>query len=114
MTINLNLPPQILDAQAEAIKEENVENENLRGIDKDNAPGYLSAAIYFGVLHLTRLVTLEKESKEQDTYGSGEKARWLEIMEAKSYSLHETGEKARWLAITEAKSYSLYGSRKAT
>ncbi|GJV94545.1 hypothetical protein Tco_1546122 [Tanacetum coccineum] len=35
MTINLNLPPQILDAHAEAIKEENVENENLCGIDKE-------------------------------------------------------------------------------
>ncbi|GKD40929.1 hypothetical protein Tco_1261136 [Tanacetum coccineum] len=34
MAVNLNLPPQILDAQAKAIKEENVENENLRGIDK--------------------------------------------------------------------------------
>ncbi|GJZ64560.1 putative reverse transcriptase domain-containing protein [Tanacetum coccineum] len=35
MTINLKQPPKILDAQAEAIKEENVENENLRGIDKE-------------------------------------------------------------------------------
>ncbi|GJT59614.1 hypothetical protein Tco_1003147 [Tanacetum coccineum] len=34
-TINLNLPPHILDAQAEAIEEENVENENLRGINKE-------------------------------------------------------------------------------
>ncbi|GKA44021.1 hypothetical protein Tco_0736745 [Tanacetum coccineum] len=34
-TINLNLPPQILDAQAEAVKNENVENENLCGIDKE-------------------------------------------------------------------------------
>nr|GEY60409.1 putative reverse transcriptase domain-containing protein [Tanacetum cinerariifolium] len=29
MTINLNLPPQILDAQAEAIKEGNFKNRNL-------------------------------------------------------------------------------------
>ncbi|GKF73643.1 putative reverse transcriptase domain-containing protein, partial [Tanacetum coccineum] len=35
LTINLNLPSQILDAQAEAIKEENVKNENLRGMDKE-------------------------------------------------------------------------------
>ncbi|GKD21704.1 putative reverse transcriptase domain-containing protein [Tanacetum coccineum] len=34
MTINLNLPSQILDAQSKEVKEENVENENLRGIDK--------------------------------------------------------------------------------
>ncbi|GKF31411.1 putative reverse transcriptase domain-containing protein [Tanacetum coccineum] len=35
MTINLNLPSQILDAQAEAVKEENVKKENLHGIDKE-------------------------------------------------------------------------------
>ncbi|GJZ07644.1 putative reverse transcriptase domain-containing protein [Tanacetum coccineum] len=35
MTINLNLPSQILDGQAEAIKEEDVENKNLCGIDKE-------------------------------------------------------------------------------
>ncbi|GKC90550.1 hypothetical protein Tco_1151199, partial [Tanacetum coccineum] len=35
MTINLNLQPQILDAQAEAIKKENVENKNLCGIGKE-------------------------------------------------------------------------------
>ncbi|GJX74240.1 putative reverse transcriptase domain-containing protein [Tanacetum coccineum] len=35
MTINLNLPSQILDAQAEAIKEENVKSENLHGMDKE-------------------------------------------------------------------------------
>ncbi|GJS49150.1 putative reverse transcriptase domain-containing protein [Tanacetum coccineum] len=35
MTINLNLSSQILDAQAEAIKEENVKNENLRNMDKE-------------------------------------------------------------------------------
>ncbi|GJV09447.1 putative reverse transcriptase domain-containing protein [Tanacetum coccineum] len=35
MTINLNRPSQILDAQAEAIKEENVKNENLHGMDKE-------------------------------------------------------------------------------
>ncbi|GJZ42347.1 putative reverse transcriptase domain-containing protein [Tanacetum coccineum] len=35
LTINLNLPSQILDARAETIKEENVKNENLHGIDKE-------------------------------------------------------------------------------
>ncbi|GJU44725.1 putative reverse transcriptase domain-containing protein [Tanacetum coccineum] len=35
MKINLNLPSQILDAQAKAIKEENVKNENLCGMDKE-------------------------------------------------------------------------------
>ncbi|GKA71820.1 putative reverse transcriptase domain-containing protein [Tanacetum coccineum] len=35
MIINLNLPSQILDAQAEAIKEENVKNENMCGMDKE-------------------------------------------------------------------------------
>nr|GEU33642.1 putative reverse transcriptase domain-containing protein [Tanacetum cinerariifolium] len=35
MTININLRSQILDDQAKAIKEENVKNENLRGMDKE-------------------------------------------------------------------------------
>ncbi|GJR83077.1 hypothetical protein Tco_0153862 [Tanacetum coccineum] len=35
MTINLNLLSQILDAQVEAIKEENIKNENLHGMDKE-------------------------------------------------------------------------------
>ncbi|GJS25444.1 putative reverse transcriptase domain-containing protein [Tanacetum coccineum] len=35
MTIDMNLPSQILDAQAEAIKEENVKEENLRGMNKE-------------------------------------------------------------------------------
>nr|GEY10182.1 hypothetical protein [Tanacetum cinerariifolium] len=35
MTINLNLPPQILDTRAKAIKEESVERENLRSRDKE-------------------------------------------------------------------------------
>nr|GEV82118.1 reverse transcriptase domain-containing protein [Tanacetum cinerariifolium] len=34
VTLHLNLPSQILKAQTEAIKEENTEDENLRGIDK--------------------------------------------------------------------------------
>nr|GFB69021.1 putative reverse transcriptase domain-containing protein [Tanacetum cinerariifolium] len=34
MTIHSNLPSQILDAQTEAIKEENVQAENLRGMEK--------------------------------------------------------------------------------
>ncbi|GJX22387.1 putative reverse transcriptase domain-containing protein [Tanacetum coccineum] len=34
MTLHLNLPSQILEAQTEAIKEENIEAENLRGMDK--------------------------------------------------------------------------------
>ncbi|GJY33788.1 putative reverse transcriptase domain-containing protein [Tanacetum coccineum] len=34
MTLNPKLPSQILDAQTEAIKEENIEAENLRGMDK--------------------------------------------------------------------------------
>ncbi|GKC44185.1 hypothetical protein Tco_1061907 [Tanacetum coccineum] len=33
--INYNSPSQILDAQAEAIKEENVKEENLYGMNKD-------------------------------------------------------------------------------
>nr|GEX52598.1 hypothetical protein [Tanacetum cinerariifolium] len=35
MTFHLKLPSQILEAQTEAIKEENIEAENLRGMDKD-------------------------------------------------------------------------------
>ncbi|GJW11396.1 putative reverse transcriptase domain-containing protein [Tanacetum coccineum] len=35
MMIDVNLTSQILNAQAEAIKEENVKEENLRGMDKD-------------------------------------------------------------------------------
>ncbi|GJT58557.1 putative reverse transcriptase domain-containing protein [Tanacetum coccineum] len=35
MTIGLNLPVQILNAQAEEIKEENVKEENLRGMNKE-------------------------------------------------------------------------------
>nr|GEZ11682.1 reverse transcriptase domain-containing protein [Tanacetum cinerariifolium] len=35
MTIRLNLPSQILKAQTEALKEENVQAENLRGMEKD-------------------------------------------------------------------------------
>ncbi|GKE78497.1 reverse transcriptase domain-containing protein, partial [Tanacetum coccineum] len=35
MTIDLNLPSQILNAQAEAMKEENVKEENLHGMDKE-------------------------------------------------------------------------------
>ncbi|GJX01183.1 putative reverse transcriptase domain-containing protein [Tanacetum coccineum] len=35
MTINLNLPSQILNAQAEVMKEENVKEENLCGMDKE-------------------------------------------------------------------------------
>nr|GEU69822.1 putative reverse transcriptase domain-containing protein [Tanacetum cinerariifolium] len=34
MTMHLKLPSQILNAQTEAIKEENIEAENLRGMDK--------------------------------------------------------------------------------
>ncbi|GKC46225.1 hypothetical protein Tco_1063947, partial [Tanacetum coccineum] len=34
MTLNLKLPSKILDAQTEAIKEKNIEAENLRGMDK--------------------------------------------------------------------------------
>ncbi|GJS78018.1 putative reverse transcriptase domain-containing protein [Tanacetum coccineum] len=34
MTLHLKLPSQILEAQTEAIKEENIEAENLRGMDK--------------------------------------------------------------------------------
>ncbi|GJT76163.1 putative reverse transcriptase domain-containing protein [Tanacetum coccineum] len=34
MTLHLKLPSHILEAQTEAIKEENIEAENLRGIDK--------------------------------------------------------------------------------
>nr|GEX16561.1 putative reverse transcriptase domain-containing protein [Tanacetum cinerariifolium] len=33
--INLNLPSQILDAQVEAIKEENIKDENIRRMDKE-------------------------------------------------------------------------------
>ncbi|GKD67483.1 putative reverse transcriptase domain-containing protein [Tanacetum coccineum] len=35
MTVGLNLPVQILNAQVEAIKEENVKEENLRGMNKE-------------------------------------------------------------------------------
>ncbi|GJS67491.1 putative reverse transcriptase domain-containing protein [Tanacetum coccineum] len=35
MTIGLNLPVQILNAQAEAMKEENVKEENLHGMNKE-------------------------------------------------------------------------------
>ncbi|GJT79537.1 hypothetical protein Tco_1053879 [Tanacetum coccineum] len=35
MTIDLNLPSQILNAQAEVMKEENVKEENLDGMDKE-------------------------------------------------------------------------------
>ncbi|GJU77351.1 hypothetical protein Tco_1274421 [Tanacetum coccineum] len=35
MTINLNLPPQIHEARVEALKKENVKDENLHGIDKE-------------------------------------------------------------------------------
>ncbi|GJS55539.1 putative reverse transcriptase domain-containing protein [Tanacetum coccineum] len=34
MTLHLNLPSQILEAQTEAIKEENIKAENLQGMDK--------------------------------------------------------------------------------
>ncbi|GJX78132.1 putative reverse transcriptase domain-containing protein [Tanacetum coccineum] len=34
MTLHPNLPSQILEAQTEAIKQENIKAENLRGIDK--------------------------------------------------------------------------------
>ncbi|GJU53937.1 putative reverse transcriptase domain-containing protein, partial [Tanacetum coccineum] len=34
MTIHLKLPSQILEAQTEAIKEENIKAENLQGMDK--------------------------------------------------------------------------------
>nr|GEX79870.1 putative reverse transcriptase domain-containing protein [Tanacetum cinerariifolium] len=34
MTIHTNLPAQTLSAQAEAMKEDNVKEENLRGMDK--------------------------------------------------------------------------------
>nr|GEV93950.1 putative reverse transcriptase domain, ribonuclease H-like domain, aspartic peptidase domain protein [Tanacetum cinerariifolium] len=34
MTIHLNLPSQILEAQTEVLKEENVQAENLRGMEK--------------------------------------------------------------------------------
>ncbi|GJW73720.1 retrovirus-related pol polyprotein from transposon TNT 1-94 [Tanacetum coccineum] len=35
MTINSNLPPQIHEAQVEALKKENVKDENLYGMDKE-------------------------------------------------------------------------------
>ncbi|GKE17139.1 putative reverse transcriptase domain-containing protein [Tanacetum coccineum] len=34
MTLHPKLPSQILEAQTEAIKEENIKAENLRGMDK--------------------------------------------------------------------------------
>ncbi|GKG51641.1 hypothetical protein Tco_0544279, partial [Tanacetum coccineum] len=34
MTIHPKLPSQILEAQTEALKEENLKDENLQGIDK--------------------------------------------------------------------------------
>ncbi|GKF34461.1 hypothetical protein Tco_0107661 [Tanacetum coccineum] len=34
MTMHLKLPSQILEAQTESIKEENITAENLRGMDK--------------------------------------------------------------------------------
>ncbi|GKE60691.1 hypothetical protein Tco_1511058 [Tanacetum coccineum] len=34
MTIHPNLPSQIIKAQTEALKEENIKAENLRGMDK--------------------------------------------------------------------------------
>ncbi|GJV84261.1 putative reverse transcriptase domain-containing protein [Tanacetum coccineum] len=34
MTLHLNLPSQILEAQTEVIKKENIEAENLQGMDK--------------------------------------------------------------------------------
>ncbi|GJS94437.1 hypothetical protein Tco_0801405 [Tanacetum coccineum] len=34
MTLHPKLPSQILEAQTEAIKEENIKDENLRGMDK--------------------------------------------------------------------------------
>ncbi|GJU48360.1 hypothetical protein Tco_1217915 [Tanacetum coccineum] len=34
MTLHLKLPSQILEAQTEAIKEENIKAKNLRGMDK--------------------------------------------------------------------------------
>ncbi|GKA54245.1 putative reverse transcriptase domain-containing protein, partial [Tanacetum coccineum] len=34
LTVHLKLPSQILEAQNEALKEENVKNKNLRGMDK--------------------------------------------------------------------------------
>ncbi|GJV17871.1 putative reverse transcriptase domain-containing protein [Tanacetum coccineum] len=39
MTIDLNLPSQILNAQAEAMKEENILEENLRGMNKEFETG---------------------------------------------------------------------------
>ncbi|GKE70972.1 hypothetical protein Tco_1529044 [Tanacetum coccineum] len=35
MTINLNLPLQVLKARVEALKKENVKDENLHGMDKE-------------------------------------------------------------------------------
>ncbi|GKC85375.1 hypothetical protein Tco_1141092, partial [Tanacetum coccineum] len=35
MTINSNLPPQIYESRVEALKKENVKDENLHGMDKD-------------------------------------------------------------------------------
>nr|GEW67647.1 reverse transcriptase domain-containing protein [Tanacetum cinerariifolium] len=35
MTINSNLPPQIHEARVEALKKENVKDENLYGMDKE-------------------------------------------------------------------------------
>ncbi|GJR97468.1 hypothetical protein Tco_0269642 [Tanacetum coccineum] len=43
MTINSNLPPQIHEAQVEALKKENVKDGNLHGIDKD----FETQAIWF-------------------------------------------------------------------
>ncbi|GJU62575.1 hypothetical protein Tco_1244410 [Tanacetum coccineum] len=35
MTINSNLPPQIHEARVEALKKENIKDENLHGMDKE-------------------------------------------------------------------------------
>ncbi|GJR03219.1 hypothetical protein Tco_1259846 [Tanacetum coccineum] len=35
MTINSNLPPQIQEARVEALKKENIKDENLHGMDKE-------------------------------------------------------------------------------
>ncbi|GKC47921.1 hypothetical protein Tco_1065643 [Tanacetum coccineum] len=35
MTINSNLPPKIQEARVEALKKENVKDENLHGMDKE-------------------------------------------------------------------------------
>ncbi|GKA24707.1 putative reverse transcriptase domain-containing protein [Tanacetum coccineum] len=66
MTINSNLPPQIHEARVEALKKENVKDENLHGMDKE-FENRLDGTICIRRRSWYRIVTKGRKTKPNQT-----------------------------------------------